>query len=250
MGGAPRSTGRRDARNIQLGQSPLKADLGRSRTARDDAAPRARRRGPPRPRPSGPPTIPMRLLTWAAVSAVACVLLALSRASDVHAGTVRRFGLADLAEHADLAFEGRVLGARVLESAPGRIETEYTLREDVAHVGAPCGLRVVRVPGGVLPDGRGMAIAGLPRLEVGADVLLFLSRESTRGTRLPVGLGQGALRIVTTASGAKRLVGSSAGLDFVGSAPTAVPDGPGIDYVAGLAEIASGVAARAAEERR
>lgn len=192
----------------------------------------------------------MRPIHLTALAAVACGFLALLHTTDVSAGTVQRLGLADLAERADLAFEGRVLSARVLEPAPGRIETEYTLREEVTHVGAACPLRVVRVPGGVLADGRGLAIAGLPRLDVGTDVLLFLSREGSTGMRMPVGLAQGALRIVTLPSGAKRLVGSSAGLDFVGAAPTAVPGGPGIDYVAGLSEIASGIAARAVEVRR
>lgn len=192
----------------------------------------------------------MRPIHLTALAAAALALLALQRTTHVRAGTVQRLGLADLAERADLSFEGRVLSVRVLEPAPGRIETEYTLREDVAHVGAPCPLRVVRLPGGVLPDGRGLAIAGMPTLAAGDDVLLFLSREGSRGTRMPVGLAQGALRIVTLPTGARRLVGSSAGLDFVGDAPTAVPSGPGIDYVAGQAEIASGVAARPAEVRR
>jgi len=192
----------------------------------------------------------MRPIHLTALAAAALALLALQRTTDVRAGTVQRLGLSDLAERADLSFEGRVLSVRVLEPAPGRIETEYTLREDVAHVGAPCPLRVVRLPGGVLPDGRGLAIAGMPTLAAGDDVLLFLSREGSRGTRMPVGLAQGALRIVTLPTGARRLVGSSAGLDFVGDAPTAVPPGPGIDYVAGLAEIASGIAARPAEVRR
>ncbi|MCY2961981.1 MAG: hypothetical protein NTY35_17630 [Planctomycetota bacterium] len=192
----------------------------------------------------------MRHLPLAALAATALGLLALLGTTDVRAGTVQRLGLADLAERADLVFEGRVLAARVLEPAPGRIETEYTLREDRALVGAACPLRVFRLPGGVLPDGRGLAIAGLPALPVGADVLLFLSREGSRGTRMPVGLAQGSLRIVTLPDGAKRLVGSAAGLDFVGDAPTAVPAGPGIDYVSGLAEIASGIAARGVEAGR
>lgn len=183
-----------------------------------------------------------------ALAAVALGLWAFLSASDVHAGTVRRFGLADLAERADLAFEARVLDTRVLLVAPGRIETEYTLRVDRAHVGDACPLRVVRLPGGVLPDGSGLVIAGMPRFEIGSDVLVFLSGESTRGTRMPIGLAQGALRITHQPDGSKRLVGSSAGLELVGDAPTAVP-APGIDYVSALAEIASGIAARTAEVR-
>lgn len=185
----------------------------------------------------------MRLFPLAALAAAAVLSVGLARTGVARAGTVERMALADLAERADLAFEARVLDARVVERGPGRIETEYVLREDRVHVGAACALRVVRIPGGVLPDGRGLAIAGMPRLAVGDDVLVFLSRESTRGTRMPIGLAQGALRVVTRADGSKRLVGSSAGLDLVGSAPNAVP-APGVDYVAGLAEIAAGIAAR------
>ncbi len=190
----------------------------------------------------------MRTLLQTALAAVVVGLSALFTASDVHAGTVQRLGLADLAERADLAFEARVLDARVVERTRGRIETEYTLRVDQTYAGEECALRVVRIPGGVLPDGRGLVIAGMPRLAAGQDVMLFLSRESSRGTRMPVGLAQGALRIVVQEDGSRRLVGSAAGLDFVGEAPTAVPE-PGIDYVAGLAEITSGIAARTTEVR-
>lgn len=192
----------------------------------------------------------MRPTSWAALVAVTLGTFGLLRTRDVHAGTVQRFGLADLAERADVAFEGRVQSVRVLEPRPGRIETEYVLREDAVHIGESCPVRVVRLPGGVMPDGRGLVLAGMPRLAAGEDVLLFLSRESSQGTRMPVGLAQGSLRVVTLESGAKRLVGSSAGLDFVGTSTTAIPDGPGIDYVAGLAEITSGIAARAAGVNR
>jgi len=191
----------------------------------------------------------MRLIPLAALAAAAVLSFGLARTGSVCAGTARRLRLAELAERADLALEARVLAARVVESGPGRVETEYTLREDRAHVGAPCALRIVQIPGGVLPDGRGLAIAGMPRLAVGDDVLVFLTRESTRGTRMPVGLAQGALRVVTRADGSKRLVGSAAGLDLVGAAPTAVP-APGVDYVAGLAEIAAGIAARGTGDGR
>jgi len=192
----------------------------------------------------------MRPISWAALVAVICGILGRLGTHEVHAGTVLRLGLADLAERADVAFEGRVQSVRVFEPRPGRIETEYVLREDAVHVGESCPVRIVRLPGGVLPDGRGLALAGMPRLAAGEDVLLFLSRESTHGTRMPIGLAQGSLRVVTLENGAKRLVGSSAGLDFVGASATAIPDGPGIDYVAGLAEITSGIAARASGVKR
>ena len=187
----------------------------------------------------------MRSIRRTALAAVALVFVT----SAARAGTVQRFGLADMAERSDLAFEGRVLSARVIEPGPGRIETEYVLREDRAFVGEACSVRVVRIPGGVLPDGRGLAIAGMPRMEVGEDVVLFLSCESSRGVRMPVGLAQGKLRIAGQGP-ARRLIGEAAGLELVGHAPTAIPAGAGIDYVAGLAEIEAGLAARAAGVRR
>ncbi|MBL8861615.1 MAG: hypothetical protein JNK02_06340 [Planctomycetes bacterium] len=192
----------------------------------------------------------MRPIHGAALAAAVCAALCALRTHEVRAGTVLRLGLSDLAERADTAFEGRVVQARVLEPFAGRIETEYTILEQAVHVGGACAVRVVRFPGGVLPDGRGLAIAGMPSLAPGEDVLLFLSRESAQGLRMPVGLAQGALRVLTLPDGAKRLVGSSAGLRFASAAATAVPDGPGVDYVAGLAEIAAGVAARGTEARR
>ncbi len=189
------------------------------------------------------------------LTATGCVALALVCSlfvphAQVHAGTAQRFGLAELAQRADLAVEGRVLGAWARRGVGGRIETEYTLAVARTFVGEPCGLAIVRLPGGVLPDGTGLAIAGMPRLEVGEDVLLFLSAEGTRGTRMPVGLAQGKLRVAVQPDGSRRLFGDATGLDLVGPAGTAAPAAGGIDYVTALAEIDAGLAARAAGERR
>jgi hypothetical protein len=89
--------------------------------------------------------------------------------------------------------------------------------------------------------------------------VLFLSGETPAGARLPVGLAQGKLRVVVQPNGAKRLVGDAAGLHLVGPPGTALGtalgstpargSGPGIDYVAALAEIETGIAARRASRR-
>jgi hypothetical protein len=181
----------------------------------------------------------------AACGALVLVLLALP----ARAGTAVRLGLADLAQRADLAIEGRILSTTARAGAGGRIETEILVRVERTFVGAPCGLQTVRLPGGVLPDGRGLCLPGMPALSAGEDVVLFLSAEGPRGTRMPVGLAQGRLRVVVQADGSRRLVGDAAGLALVGPVGTAVPPGAGIDYVAGLAEIEAGLAARRAEGR-
>ncbi len=74
----------------------------------------------------------------------------------------------------------------MLEGETGLIETEYLMSVDRTLWGADLGMRTVRLPGGVLPDGRGMMIPGMPRIAVGEDVLLFLSRQTSWGMRMPM----------------------------------------------------------------
>ena len=63
----------------------------------------------------------------------------------------------------------------------------------------------MRVPGGVLEDGRGLLLPGMPTLRQGEELILFLSQPSTDGVRMPVGLAQGKLRVLTDLSGARVL---------------------------------------------
>lgn len=64
------------------------------------------------------------------------------------------------------------------------------------------------MPGGVLPDGTGMILPGVPRLRPGDDAILFLSRESVAGMRVPIGLSQGRFRIETPIDGHRVVVRS------------------------------------------
>jgi hypothetical protein len=48
-------------------------------------------------------------------------------------------------------------------------------------------------------------VPGLPELAAGEEVLLFLTRESANGWRMPVGLSQGKYRKVRDAQGRLRL---------------------------------------------
>ncbi len=89
---------------------------------------------------------------------------------------------AALAEGAPVIVEGRVLA---VEAAPGErpaidylVQVEHSIRGDL-----PPGALVVRVPGGVRPDGVGLLLRGAPRFREGEEVLLFLQprRDGTFG---------------------------------------------------------------------
>lgn len=137
--------------------------------------------------------------------------LALAR---VEAGTVQRLELEDLVGQCDLALEGRVQRVRVLEPEHKRIETEITISVARRYWGTADSELVVRVPGGVLPDGHGLVLPGLPRMVEGEELLLFLSAQSANGTRVPVGLAQGRFRIERRAQGRKTLVRDQGELEY------------------------------------
>jgi len=164
------------------------------------------------------------------------------------AGTAVRLGVRDLLDRSELCLEGRVIGARaVLEAHPRRIDTEYTIQVARTYWGEPQAVRVIRIPGGVLPDGRGMTIPGLPRLSVGEDAILFLSGADRSGMRMPVGLAQGRLRVASDRFGRKVLVRDADGLSVVdpgGGAPRAVEAPAVLDYAGTVTELEAAVARR------
>ena len=171
----------------------------------------------------------------------------LAASRDVEAGTAIRLDLDSLLDGSDLVLEGRVSSARVLEPAPGRIETEYTIAVDRTFWGTELHQRTVRLPGGVLPDGRGLILPGMPELAAGEEALLFLSEAGSTGVRMPVGLAQGKLRISTSLTGQRVLVGDRAQLSLTDSSGGGVQEAaPGdlLDYAETVAEL------HAAAERR
>lgn len=168
------------------------------------------------------------------------------RPSDVSAGTALRLDTAELTRRAELILEGRVLQARPVEHA-GMIETEYLLQVERTFRGEDQAFRTLRLPGGVLPDGRGMVLAGVPELVPGELALLFLSRES-KGVRMPVGLSQGKFRVVDRGPAGRFLLQEPAGLSLIG------PDGervrPGLETrPVPYAEVVAGIEAALARER-
>jgi hypothetical protein len=153
----------------------------------------------------------------------------------------------ELVRAADLVLEGRVLSARALETAPGRIETELELASTARCGGTDVARRFVRWPGGVLADGRGLLLPGLPLPRTGEDLLLILSRESSKGMRLPVGLSQGCFRLLTDAAGRRVAVRSQSRLTLVSEGSGKLEDADEhfvIDYAELRARIESALALR------
>jgi hypothetical protein len=159
----------------------------------------------------------MRISICAAL--LGAVLLAfvgsLSSPFGVRASTVEQLDLPGLFDRAEHVVHGRIAAKRVLVGARGRPETEYELGLIRAFWGGAANVLTFRAPGGALADGRELVIPGLPSLAVGEEVLLFLSRESRTGLRVPVGLAQGKFQVVRDAHGAATLLRGESDLDVL-----------------------------------
>jgi hypothetical protein len=146
---------------------------------------------------------------------------------ELHAGTALRLDIEDLARRAALAIEGRVLATRAFRDERGLVRTEFTLSVHRTFTGEPFGTRTFALPGGVLADGSGTALSGMPAIDLGEDVLLFLSAESANGLRMPVGLAQGKFRLVRDAQGRAGLERAPADLLLLDRRTRALaPDAP------------------------
>jgi hypothetical protein len=181
---------------------------------------------------------------------LACLWLGLpTDGADVAAGTAIRMDVPELVQHADQILEGRVLAARA-EEVGARIETEVLVQVERAFAGDARPYQVLRLPGGVLDDGRGMCLAGMPRLVEGEDVLLFLSQAGSTGLRVPCGLAQGKLLVAEDATGCKVLVRDPAGLalvDALGVRPVVESAWTVLDYAQTVAQIEAALAAKGAK---
>lgn len=195
----------------------------------------------------------MRKVLASALFAVVCLstLLPIALRREVAAGTAVQLDLAGLVAGAEWVLEARVVGARVQVDARGRPETEYTLAVATEFLGTGAARRTFRMPGGVLPDGSGLVLPGVPRLDLGEDAIVFLTRESRAGLRMPVGLAQGKLRIVRDAVGQRVLVREHGDLDLVTreGRPVAIDRAAvQLDYDAARAEIERACAAKRARD--
>jgi hypothetical protein len=175
----------------------------------------------------------------------------LTLAMPLAAGTAIRLDVAGLVDRAALVIEGRVVGARACLGPAKRIDTEYTIAVEHTFSGQHLPTRTVRLPGGVLPDGRGMVVPGIAQLSVGSDVLLFLTAADATNMRMPVGLAQGELAVVLDASGKKRIARDPSGLSLVDArtgASAEAAEKSFLDYTATVAEIEVRAEAKRARE--
>jgi hypothetical protein len=184
----------------------------------------------------------------ASALAVAAVTLAMRAPERVDASTALKMRIEDLAARCDLAVLARVTSTSASIDASGRIGTDYAIDVERTFAGVHAPHRTIRLPGGVLPDGRGMVIPGMPTLTVGERAILFLSGANARGERLPIGLCQGRLRVVTANDGAQSIVSESSGLELVDAnghaLPAAVPSN--LPFAATIQRIESECARRPA----
>ncbi len=175
------------------------------------------------------------------------VLFPRSSSTEVDAGTAIRLDVEGLVEHAALVLEGRVRSAQVLVALNGMIETEYLLDVDRTFEGTDRLTQTMRLPGGVLPSGKGLILPGMPSLVPGEDVILFLTDASQAGLRMPVGLAQGKFRVETSLTGEKRLSRRQGSLSMVDPGTGQMLEGAShqiYDYAATVAEIHAAVAAQ------
>jgi len=181
-----------------------------------------------------------------------CLILAILLSSAlVFAGTAIKLDTQGLVDRSAWVIEGRVLSARVIAGPTGRPETEYCVSVDVPYWGGPEGLRVFRFPGGVLPDGSGMVVPGLPVLRAGEEVILFLTGESSAGWRMPVGLSQAKYRRLRDARGQDVVVREHGDLKLLDAGTGQVEPAPAEDvkpYAELRAEIEAAVKLRLERE--
>ncbi|MAE27711.1 MAG: hypothetical protein QF724_03125 [Planctomycetota bacterium] len=159
----------------------------------------------------------LRTFTIALAAAAATVLFMglLGPASGPRAGTALRLDIEELVERSDLVLEGRVLSATPVMGASGRLETDYLMTVDRTLWGQHEGTRVLRLPGGVLPDGSGLMLAGMPRLAAGEELVLMLTEAGRGELRVPVGLAQGRFTLHHGLDGTRTLVREQGSLQLV-----------------------------------
>ncbi len=168
------------------------------------------------------------------------------------AGTAVHLEIEGLVQNAELVFEGRVVTARSYrtrggQSSTGPVETEFFVTVQRTYLGQPTGTRVFRLPGGVLEDGSGMVVPGMPSLREGDTALFFLTEESHTGWRVPVGLAQGKLDVVVDAQGRRALKRSGASLNLIDQRTglfVPIPEGAYLNYDETVLRIENAVASK------
>ena len=188
------------------------------------------------------------LLFFFAVSLI--VTASWPRPDQPSAATVLRMDLEQQADLSDLVLVGTVASARPFQATDGTIRTEYEMLVDRTLWGESRARRTVTLPGGALPSGRVTVIPGMPKLSLGEDCLLLLGPETTSGMRIPVGLGQGRLRLGRGFDGRRTLEQDHAGLSFTGIAGLREGEGGSVcDYSEVISRLQARLNVRRGEQR-
>lgn len=127
-------------------------------------------------------------------------------AEPAHAAQVVSLTLEQVVDRADVIAWGTVTEAasELVPGAPGRIQTRITLLPSQRLAGAPgqdtAAPVIFYVAGGVM--GRiGQVVPGSPRVRVGDEVVMLLSRQAISHRLIVVGLAQGHYRVERRAGG-------------------------------------------------
>ncbi len=118
--------------------------------------------------------------------------------------TVAALDVTDLADRADRVVRGTVAAVTPYSDRLVRSEIEIEVAEDWKGGGART--IVLDQPGGLMPDGSGTRVFGMPRFEAGDEVVLFLAEHELVGTRV-LGLAQGAFEVQTDGTVSRDLSG-------------------------------------------
>jgi len=126
--------------------------------------------------------------------------------------SVHEAGLPDLpalVAHADWIADFEILETTPLLRPDGTIATQVVASSRVPLKGRLASVQEFTLPGGAVA-GRGLHIPGMPALEAGDRVLLFLSQEDPEARwRLPVGLSAGTFRVLETGDDGPWVVGAA-----------------------------------------
>lgn len=137
----------------------------------------------------------MRATKWLALALLSLGSLVLPRSAQ--ASLVEALDLAALVDRSDDVVLVRVISSHSHFDDRGRIVTDVTMQVEQAEKGtyAPGSAVVVRHLGGQVGD-LGMRVEGEPTYEVGETVLLFARHIASLNVLQPVGMSQGAMRVI------------------------------------------------------
>jgi len=145
----------------------------------------------------------------------ATAALALALAAQVAAATVERIEFHGLVARAEQVVEARVQSVGAATDRSGRMATRVELTVLNRLKGKGASSVSFLLPGGSR-QGEQLVVPGIPKFVAGEEVMIFLSKPSSAGISLPIGLGQGLYRAsVDAKSGEKRYTPDLAGLELL-----------------------------------